>query len=175
MLHCVQLCKPMACSKPVFLVHHQILEPAQTHVHWVSDAIQPPHSLMSPSPPAFNLSQHQGFFQWVSSSYQVFKVLEHQLQNPSCEYLGLVSSRTDWLELLVIQETLKSLLQHHSSKASSVLWCSAFLMVQLTNPFVITGKTIALTRQTFVGKVVSLLLICCVGCSYLFFQGGGVF
>ena len=73
---CPTLCDPMDCSTPGFPVHHQLLELAQTHVHWVSDAIQPSHSLSSPSPPAFNLSQHQGLFKWVSSSYQVAKVLE---------------------------------------------------------------------------------------------------
>ena len=162
LLSCVQLCKPMDCSKLGFPVHRQLLEPAQTHVHRVSDAIQPSHPLTSPSPHAFNLSQHQGLFQWVSSSHQVVKVLELQLQDQSHEYLGPISSRIDWLDLLAVPETLKSLLQHHSSKAS-ILRCSAFLMVQLTYPSVITGKTIALTRQTFVGKVISLLLICCVG------------
>ena len=84
--------------------------------------------------------------------------------SPSNEYSGLISYRMDWLDLLAVQETLKRLLQHHSSKAS-VLRFSAFLMVQLTYPSMITGKTIALTRQTFVSKVMSLLLICCLGLS----------
>ena len=78
---CLTLFEPMACSMPGFLVHHQLLEPTQTHVHWVSDAIQPSHPLSSPSPPAFNLSQHQGLFQWVSSLHQVAKVLEFQHQS----------------------------------------------------------------------------------------------
>ena len=78
---CPTLCDPMDCSMPGFPVHHQLPEPAQTHVHWVSDAIQPSHPLLSPSPPIFNLSQHQGLFQWVSSSHQVIKVLEFQLQH----------------------------------------------------------------------------------------------
>ena len=80
------------------------------------------------------------------------------------EYSGLISFRKDWLDLLAVQGILKSLLQHHSSKAS-MLWCSAFFMVQLSHPYMTTGKTIALTRQTFVGKVMSLLLICCLGLS----------
>ena len=112
------LCNPMDCSMPGFPVHHQLPELAQTHVYWVGDAIQPSHPLSSPSPPAFNLSQHQGLFQWVSSLHQVAKVLEFQLQHPSNAYLVLISFRIDWLDLLALQGTLKSLLQHHSSKES---------------------------------------------------------
>ena len=98
---------------------------AQTHVHWVSDAIQPSHALPSPSPFAYNLSQHQGLFQWVSSSHQVAKVLEflNFSISPSNEYSGLISFRMDWLGLLAVQGTLKSFLQHHSLKAS-IVWCS---------------------------------------------------
>ena len=124
------------------------------HVHWVGDAIQPSHPLSSPSPPALNLSQHQGLFQWVSSSHQVAKVLEFQLQyHPSSEHPELISFR---LDLLAVQGTLKSLLQYHSSKAS-ILWRSAFFIVQLSHAYMTTGKTIALTRWTFVDKVISLL------------------
>ena len=105
-----------------------ISELAHTHVHWVGDAIQPSHPLL-PSSPAFSLSQHQGLFQWVSTSDQVAKVLEFQLQHPmnssSNEHSGLISFRIDWFDLLVVQGTLKSLLQHHSSKVS-ILQCSAF-------------------------------------------------
>ena len=152
----VWLCNPMDCNMPGFPVHHQLLEPVQTHVYWVSDAIQPSHSLLSPSP-AFNLSQHQGVFQWVTSSHQVAKVLELQLQHQSFhEYSGLISFRFDWFGLLAVHGTLKSLLQHHSSKAS-VLWCSAFFIVQLSHPYMTTVKTIALTIWTFVGKIMSLL------------------
>ena len=82
-LSCVWLCDPMSCSTPGLPVHHQLPEITQTHVHWVSDVIQPSHPLSSPSPPAFNLSQHQGLFKWVSSSHQVAKVLEFQLQHQS--------------------------------------------------------------------------------------------
>ena len=147
----VWLCNPMDCSTPGFPVHHQFPEFTQTHVHWVSDAFQPCHPL-SPSPSTFNLSQHQGLFQWVSSSHQVAKVLEFRLQHQSLQW----TPRTDflwmdWLDLLAVQGTLKSLLQHHSSKAS-ILQHSAFFIVQLSHPYMTTGKTIALTRQTFVGK-----------------------
>ena len=83
---CLTLCDPMDCSMSGFPVHHQLLEPTQTHVHWVSDAIQPCHPLLSHSPPALNLSQHQGLFQWVSSSHQVAKVLALQLQHQSFQW-----------------------------------------------------------------------------------------
>ena len=122
----------MDWSTPGFLVLHHLLELVQTHVHWVSDAIQPSHPLSSPSPSAFNLSQHQGLCQWVSSSHQVAKVLEFQLQHQSSnEYSGLVSFRIDWFDLLAVQRTLKSFLQHYSSKAS-ILQCSDFFTVQLS-------------------------------------------
>ena len=97
-----------------------------------------------PFPPAFNLSQHQGLFQWVSSSYQVAKVLEFQLQHQLFQWTGLISFRIDWFELFAVQGTLKSLLQHHSSKAS-ILQHSAFFIVQFSHPYMTTGKTIALT------------------------------
>ena len=90
---CPTLYDPMDCSTPGFLVRYQLLEPAQTHVHWVGDVIQPSHPLSSPSPPAFNLSQHQGLSQWVSFSHQVAKVLELQLQHQSFQWIF----RTDFL------------------------------------------------------------------------------
>ena len=278
---CLTLCNPMDCSTPGLHVHRQLPEFAQTHIHWVGDAIQPSHPLSSPSSPAFNLSQHQGLFKWVSFSHQVAKVLECQLQHqsfqwifrtdflrdglvgssynprdsqesspipqfksinssalsllygptlcdpmdcsmpvfpvlhhlpefaqahvhwfylmdsscpsnhlilcpllllpsmflsirvfsnesalcirwpkywsfsfsirPSSEHPGLMSFRMDWLDLLAVHGTLKSLLQHHNSKASVL--CSAFFIVQFSHAYVTTGKTIALTRWTFVGKV----------------------
>ena len=154
---CPTLCDPMTCSTPGLPVHHQLPEFTQTHVHWVGDAIQPSHPLSSPSPPAFNLSQRQGFFKWVSFSHQVAKVLEFQFSiSPSNEYSVPISFRIDWFDRFTDQRALKSLLQHHSSKAS-ILWCSTFFMVQLSHPFMTTGKAIALIRQTFVGKVISLL------------------
>ena len=138
----------MDCSTPGFPVYQQLPELVQTHVHWVDDGIQPSHPLLSPYPPAFNLSQHQGIFQWVSSSHQVAKILELQLQ--------LISFRTDWFYLLAVLGTLKSLLQQHSSKAS-ILQHSTFFIFRLSHPYMTTGKTIALTRWIFIGKVVSLL------------------
>ena len=154
---CPILCDPVDCSRPGFPVHHQFLELAQTHVHRVGDAIQPSHPLSSPSLSAFNLSQHQGFsndsvlhIRWPKYWSFSFSI------SPSSECSGLISFRIDWLDLLAVQGTLKSLLQHHSSKAP-ILWCSAFFRVQLLHPYMTTGKTIALTRWTFVGKLMSLL------------------
>ena len=103
----------------------ELPEFTQTHVHWVGDAIQPSHPLLSPSPPAPNPSQHQGLFQWVNSSHHwsfTFSI------SPSNEHPGLIFFRMDWLDLLAVQGTLKSLLQHHSSKAS-ILRCSAFFLI----------------------------------------------
>ena len=114
---------------------------AQTHVHWVSDAIPPSHPLSSPSPPAFYLSQHQGLFQWVSSSHQVAKVVK--LQHQSFQWIFRTDFlRIDWFDILAVQGTLKSLLQHHSSK-TSILWYSAFFMFQLLDPHMTTGKNIS--------------------------------
>ena len=112
------------------------------------------HLILSPAP---NPSQHQGLFQWVNSSHEVAEVLDFSFSiSPSNEHPGLISFRMDWLDLLAAQGTLKNLLQHHSSKAS-ILQRSAFFTVQLSHPYLTTGKTIALTRCTFVGKVMSLL------------------
>ena len=142
---------------PGFPGHHQLLEPTQTHVHRVSDAIRWSHPLSSPSPPTFNLSQHKSLFQWVSSSHQVAKVLELLFSiSPSKEYSGLISFRMDWLHLLAVQETHKSLLQHHSSKAS-FFGAQLSLQSNSQHPCMTAGKTIALTRWTFVSKVMSLL------------------
>ena len=143
-------------STPGLPVYHQLTEFTQSHVHRVSDAIQPSHPLSSPSP-APNPSQHQSLFQWVNSSYEVAKVLSFSFSiSPSNEHPGLISFRMNWLNLLAVQGTLKSLLQHHSSKAS-ILRRSAFFTVQLSHPYITTEKTIALTRRTFVDKVMSLL------------------
>ena len=103
------------------------------------------------------IKKHQGLFKWVSSSHQVAKVLAFQLRHQSFQWIfRMISFRVDWLELLAVQGTLKSLLQHHTSKAS-ILKCSAFYIVQLSQPYMTTEKTIALVRQTFVGKIISLL------------------
>ena len=127
---CWTLCDPMDCSMPGFPVLHQLLEPAQTHVHRVGDAIQPSHPLSSPSPPVLSLSQHQGLFQAVSSSHQVAKVLEFQFQHQSFQSI----LRTNFLEDGLVGSPCKSLksLQH-----------SAFFMVQLSYAYVTTGKTIS--------------------------------
>jgi len=126
---CPTLCDPMNRSTRGLPVYHQLPESTQTHVHWVGDAIQPSHPLSSPSPPAFNLSQHQSF-----PMSQLFtaggQVLKFQLLHPSVQWTGLVTFRMDWLDLLAVQGTLKSLIQHHSSK-TSILQCSAFLIVKL--------------------------------------------
>ena len=149
---CLTLCDPVNCSMSGLSVHHQLPEFTQTHVHWVSDAIQPSHPLPSPYSPAFNLSQHQGLFKWVSFSHQVAKYWSFSFNiSPSNEHPGLISPRMDWLDLLAVQGTLKSLLQHHSSKAS-VLRCSALFIVQLSHPYMTTGKTIALTRWTLLTR-----------------------
>ena len=145
-------------STPGLPVHHQLLEFTQTHVHRISDAIQPSRPLLSPSPPAHNPSQHQSLFQWVNSSHEVAKVLELQLKHQSFQR----NSRADLLQNGLVgspcspRDSQESS-PHHSSKAS-ILQCSAFFTVQLSHPYMTTGKTIALTRRTFVGKVMSLLL-----------------
>ena len=152
---CPTLCDPLNHNMPGFLVHHQLPEFTQTHAHWVGDAIQPSHPLLSSSPPTFTLSQHQGLFKWVSSSHQVAKVFVFQLLHQSFQWTPRSDFfRMDWLDLLAVQGTLKSLLQHHSSKAS-ILQRLAFFIVQLSHPYMTTGKTIALTRWSFVGKVIA--------------------
>ena len=128
----------------------------QTHVHRVGDAIQPSHPLSSPPPPAPNPSQHHGLFQESTLCMRWPKYYSFSFSiSPYNEHQGLLSFRMDWLDLLAVQGTLKSL-QHHSSNAS-ILRHSAFFTVQLSHPYMTTGKTIALTRWTFVGKVMSLL------------------
>ena len=145
----VWLCDPMNRSTPGLPIHHQFPEFTQTHVHRVGDAIQPSHPLSSPSLPALNLSQHQGLFQWVGPLHQMAKKYWSFSISPSNEYSRLISFKIDWLDLLALQGTLKSLLQHHSLKAS-ILWSSAAFMVHLSHLYMTTGKTIALTIWTFV-------------------------
>ena len=141
----------MDCNMPDFPLLHYLLEFVQIHVHWVGNAIQPSHPMPPLSLFTFNLSQHQALFQWVSPLHQVDKVLELQLQHQSFQWIFRTDFLLDWLiwspcliSSFDLQGTLKSLLQHHSSKAS-VLQCSDFLMFQLSNPYMTTGKTIALT------------------------------
>ena len=146
----------MGCSTPGFPVLHHLPDFALTHVHWVGDAIQPSHPLLRPSP-ALTLSQHQRLFQWFTVYIRWPKYWSFSFSiSPPSEYSGLISFRINWFDLLVVQGTLKRLLQHHNSKAS-ILWCSAFFMVQLSHPYMTAGKTIGLNIQTFVGQVKSLL------------------
>ena len=147
---CPNLCNPMNHSMPGLSVHHQIPESTQTHVHWVCDAIQQSHLcrplLLLPSIfPSIRVFSNESALciRWPKYWRFSFSI------SPSNEHSELVSFRMDWLDFLAVQGTLKNLLQHQSSKAS-ILWCSAFFIVQLSHPYMITGKTIALTRQTFV-------------------------
>ena len=155
----------MDCSTPGFLVHHQL----QSLLKLMSiESVMPSNHLILSCPLLL-----------LSSVFPSIRVFSNELVlcirwpkywsfsfriSPSNEYSGLISFRMDWLDLLTVQGSLKSLLQHHSLKAS-VLWCSAFFTVQLLHPYMTTGKTIALTRWIFVGKVMSLLLTCCLGWS----------
>jgi len=160
------LCDPMDCSTSGFPILHHFLELVQTHVHWVSDAIQPSHplsSLLSSIFPSIRVFSNESAFHFRWPKYWSFSI------SPSNEYSWLISFRMDWLDLLAVEETLKSLLQHHSSKAS-ILWHSAFFMVQLSHPYMNTGRIIALTIWTFVGKIMSLLFNM-LSLSQLFFQG----
>ena len=155
----------MNCSTPGLPVHHQLLESTQTYVHCVGDAITHlilcrPLLLLPSIFPSIRVFSNESALRIRWPKYWSFS-FSISLYN---EYSGLTSFRIDQFDLLSVQGTLKSLLQHHSSKAS-ILRCSAFFMVQHSHPYMTTGKTIALTRQTFVGKVMSLLLICCLGWS----------
>ena len=150
---------PMNHSTPGLPVHHQLSEFTQTHVHRVGDAIQPSHPLSSPSllpliPPSIRKFSNESTLHMRWLKYWSFSISI----SPSKEHPGLICFRMDWLNILAVQGTLKSILQHHSSKAS-VLWCSTFFTVQLSHPYMTTGKTIALTRQTLVGFAVIWQLI----------------
>ena len=154
---CLTLCSPMNCSTPGLPVHHKLPEFTQTHVSWVSGATQPCHLLLSPSPPAFIFPSTRVFsnesalrIRWPNCRSYSFSI------SPSNEYSGLISFRMDWLDFLALQGSLKNILKHHSSK-TSILRCSPFFIVQHSHPYMTTGKTIALTRWTFVGKGMSLL------------------
>ena len=131
-----------ACQASLILQY--LPEFAQTHVYWVRNPIQPSHPLSLPSPPALNLSQNQGLFQWVGSLHQVARVFTFSFSiSPSNEYSGLLSFRIAWFDLLAVQGTLKRLLQHHSLKASILLHLP-FFMVQLSHVYMTTGKAIRL-------------------------------
>ena len=151
----VRLCHSTDGSKPGFPVTNS--RNYSNSCPSVGDAIQPSHPLLALSPPTFNLSQYQGLFQWVALHIRWPKNWSFSFNiSPSNEYSGLISFQKDWLDLLAVQGSLKSLFQHHSSKAS-ILRCSAFFILQLSHSYMTTGKTIALTGWTFVGKVMSLL------------------
>ena len=155
---CPTLCDPVNRSMPGLPVHHHLPEFTQTHV---IESVMPsshlilgrPLLLLPPIPPSIRVFSNESTLcmRWPKYWSFSFSII------PSKEIPGLIFFRMDWLDLLAVQGTLKSLLQHHSSKAS-ILWCSAFFTVQLSHPYMTTGKTIALTRQTFAGKVMSLLL-----------------
>ena len=151
------LCDPIDDSMPGFPVFLYLPEFAQIHVHWVGGAIHSSHPLSLPAPTAFSLSQVQDLSQWICSSHKVAKVVEFQLQQQYFQWIfQLISFRMDGFDLLSVWGTLKSLLQHHGSKAS-ILQCSAFFMVQLWHLYMTTRKTIALTIWAFVSKAMSLL------------------
>ena len=149
--------QPQGLQHTSLPVPYHLPEFSQVHVHWIGDAIQPSHPLPPSFPfPSFNLSHHWHLLLWVSSLHQVAKVLKLQLQHQSFQCVfRLISLRIYWFDHLAVQGTLKSLLQHHNSKAS--VQCSAFFTVQFSHPYMTTGKTVALTMQSFVGKVMSLL------------------
>ena len=147
----------MNCSTPGLPVHHQLPEFTQTHVHRVGDAIQPSHPcrpllLLPPILPSIRVFANESTLPMRWPKYWNFSFSI----SPSKEYVGLISFRIDWLDLLAVRGTLRSLLQHHSSKAS-VLRCSAIFLVHVLHPYMTAGKTVALTTWTFVGKVMSLL------------------
>ena len=146
----------MNCSTPGLPVHHQLLEITQTHVHRVGDAIQfilcYPLLCLPSVFPSIGVFSNESVLHIRWPKYWSFNFST----SPSNEYLGLISFRMEWLDLLAVQGTLKSLLQHHSSKAS-ILRRSDFFIVQLSHPYMTTGKTIALPRQTLIGKVIYLL------------------
>ena len=152
---CLTLCDPMDCSTSGLPIHHQLLEYPQTLVHQVGDVVQPSHPPSSPSLPTFNLSQHQGLFKWSVLRIRWPKYWSFSFSiSFSNEYSGLISFTMDWLDLLAVQGTLKSLLQHHSSKAS-ILLHSAFFILHFSHWHMTTGKPEL--WWTFVGKVMSLL------------------
>ena len=146
---CPTLCDPMNCTMPGLPVHHQFPEFTQTHIHLILCC---PLLLLPPIPPSIRVFSNESALRlrWPKYWSFSFSII------PSNEHPGLISFRMDWLDLLTVQGTLKNLLQHHGSKAS-ILRCSAFFIVQLSHPYMTIGKTIALTRWTFVGKVMSLL------------------
>ena len=159
---CLTLCNPMSCSTPGLPVHQQTLEFIQTHVHWVGDAIQPSHPLLSPSPPAFNLSQHKGFFQLISSSHQLAKVfLLKRQHHPSNKYSELIP--LGLTNLISFQSKgLSRVFSNTTIQKHQFFWFSVFFMVQISHPTWLLEKTIAFTIWTFFSKLVSLLFNICL-------------
>ena len=154
---CLTLCDPMNHSMPGLPVHDQLPESTQTHVYWIGDAINHlilchPLLLLPSIFPSIRVYSNESALHIRCPKYWSFSFNI----SPTNDHPGLMSFRMDWLDLLAAQGTVKGLLQHHSSKAS-ILWCSVFFIVQLSHPYMTTGKTIALTRWTFVGKEMSLL------------------
>ena len=163
---CPTICYPMYCSMPAFHAHHQLLEFTQTRVHWVGDAIQPSHPVV---PFSFCLQSFP-----ASGSFPMSRLFASGGQSIRASASVLPVNIQGWFllgltGLLVVQGTLRHLLHHHSLKAS-ILQCPVFFLVQLSHPYMTTGKNITLTIWTFVGKVLSLLLQQCQGLSGLFFQ-----
>jgi len=154
----IRLCNPMNCSTPGLPVHHQLLEFTQTHIHWVSDAIQPSHPLSSPYPPASKPSQHQSLFQWVNSSHEVAKVLEFQLQHHSFQ----INRRANLLQNGLVGSPCSPRESQESSPTPQFKRINSLVLSFLISPTLTCihdhWKTIALTSQTFVVKVISLLL-----------------
>ena len=173
---CPTLCNPMDSSIPGFPLHHQLLELAQIHVRQVSDAIQPSHPLSSPSPPTFNLSQHQCLFQWVSSSHQVGQSIG---ASASASFLwmntkdwfplgltGLISLQSKRLSRVFSNTTVR---KHQFFSTQLFLWSNSHI------PYMTTGKTTSLPIRTFVSKVMSLLFNMLSRFVIAFFQGASVF
>ena len=154
---CLTLCDPMNRSMPGLPVHHQLPEFTQTHIRQVGNAIQPLHPLSSPSPPVPNPSQHPGLFQWVSSLHEVAKVLEFQLQHQSFSINTQDWSPLGWTGWISLQAKGLSRVFSNTTSKASIFRHSAFFTVQFSHPYMTTGKTVALTRRTFVAKVMSLL------------------
>ena len=154
---CLSLCDPMDCSTPGFPVPHHLPKFAQVHVHCISDGFQTSYPVMPSSPSAFNLSKHQGLFQWVSSLHQMTKILEFKLQHQSFQQVFRVDFPWDWLVLSPCSPRDFQESSPAPQLKGSILWCSVFFVVQLSQLYLTTGKTIAFTIRTFVSRVMSLL------------------
>ena len=151
------LCNPIDCNMPGFPDPHYLLEFDQVHMHWIGDVIQPSHPLLPcfllPSVfPSIRVFSNESA---VRIKWPMYCIFSFSISSSS-EYSGLISFKIDWCDLLAVQGTLGSLLQHHGLKAS-ILWCAAFFMVQLSHLYITIGKTIALIRRVFISKVMSLL------------------